>query len=209
MVVRTPDRSIDKNTGLLTPESTPLAQQRPRPNDENDRPREKTPSPEATQPLGSDDQPRPRLRSPAPPPPDEWTYHFNDDEMAEIHEEAPIPQDHAMAEYTAHSEQMRQELGVDTIEDTGGGTTREDGQPRRPRRSRYGDSSQPGFYARMNEGNLPSQAFFSGHLHDDKLLENVVFATSPARIEHDIHLMENPKCLKNWREARKMDNYDN
>lgn len=152
-----------------------------------------------------------RWRSPPPSPgspseysqrmPDpNWSLNFNDEEMAEIHAEAPIPRDHALAPYTVHSKQMDKAVAPSDDQAMGG-------RPRRQRKSRFGDPSEPGYYAKLNDGTLPGQNFFTGYLDDQRLVEAVAFATTPARVEHDIKIMEQPQIPKNYRDARKRDDY--
>jgi hypothetical protein len=126
------------------------------------------------------------------------------EEYSVLEEEAPVPPDNPMVpgmhDLIDHQEEVQPN-------DSEGGTTTT-GRPRR-QKAKYGDATAPGYYKKLNEGKLPGQNFFSGHLVEPTRPDPPIqFVLSNMKAVHDIANHENPDLPKNWREARRRRNYE-
>lgn len=182
------------NNQLLTPAATPLHAG------------DNSPSP--TQPSSSDDQ-QPLAQHPA--------AQLDDEDLWEIHQEAPIPPDHPLAPYTGHADlpprDPLQSVGGPSHQpdppEPVGGSTAESSRPRRTK-AKYGNEFEDGYYAKLADGKLPGQNFFSGHLIEPEPPPEPIICLTlfHLKAEHDIETSRRSDLPQNYRQARRLSNFE-
>ena len=172
--------------------------------------------PEGTQLLTPEATPNPRASafpSPSPTPtsllPDRPTNLLDGCDRQEIQQEAPIPPDHPLAPYTGHAnlQSPPQPVGgsAGELSQPAGGSTAQSSSSR-PRRNKakHGTGEEEGYYAKLAEGKLPGQNYFSGHLVEPLSPNNpVMFAMSHLKAEHEIETSCRSNIPQNYRQAQR------
>jgi hypothetical protein len=201
------ESTVEKSHRQQGPLPTPEPSPEPEGNRENDNPQWDGDDVPVEPSTGSDSVPvEPSTGSdsvPVEPSTGSDTESQYDDaeEYSVLEEEAPIPPDNPMVPGMEDILRDQQEEEQPT-EPVGGS-----GRPRRAK-AKYGDASQPGYYRKLNEGKLPGQSFFAGHLGEPAPPPPTITMTMTSmKAEHDIARVQNPAIPKNWRQASKLSNY--
>jgi len=166
--------------------------------------------------AGTPKAPRnPQLPTPQDTPSPDITTLDNDD-LAEIQGEGPVPPDHPLAPYTGHSPVTphvapqaqqpvggsEQQLPTEASDNTAG--------PSRPRRgkAKYGTGSEPGYYSKLAKGALPGQSFYAAHLVEPPPPSPVInVALSHLKVDHDIETSGRSDVPQNYRQASRLQNF--
>ncbi|KAK4203869.1 hypothetical protein QBC40DRAFT_166116, partial [Triangularia verruculosa] len=123
---------------------------------------------------------------------DEDDFPFIDaEEVADLRSKAPIPPGYNQAPYTTDLPAMRE-------------ITSPAGE--RPRRA-AAEKKGPGFYKKLHEGK--HQGFFTAHLDNPRLCKAVSYALSVTKVDHLLQIINKRHIPKNYRQARKLENYHN
>ena len=80
----------------------------------------------------------------------------------------------------------------------------------RRQKAKYGTGSEEGYYAKLNKGKLPGQSFYSAHLAIEEPVEpEIGMSLSSMKAEHDIARHQQREIPKNYRQASRLENYNN
>lgn len=133
----------------------------------------------------------------------------------EIQQDAPIPPDHPLAPYTGHAIAISpppgspQSVGGLNPTQTVGGPSAGTQRLTRPRRNKAKYGEEPGYYAKLAEGKLPSQNHFTAHLVEPAPPAPLVeFTLSHVKAEHDIETSRRSDLPQNYRQASQLANFE-
>jgi hypothetical protein len=128
---------------------------------------------------------------------------FDAEDVEELQQETPVPADNPLT--PGMGELLEQEAEMAEAQ---GQQQEPTGRPRR-NKARYGTGNEEGYYAKLNNGKLEGQSFYTGHLVDPAPPPpSLTICLSNMKAENDITRHQQPGIPKNFRQARKMPNYD-